>query len=59
TASIGITVYPVDDHGIDDLLRHADTAMYRAKGHGGNHYRFAPESQVPTPQGRPGPLPQG
>lgn len=59
TASIGITVYPFDDHGIDDLLKHADTAMYRAKGHGGNHYRFALESQVPTPQGRPSPLPKG
>ena len=59
TTSIGITVYPLDDHGIDDLLRHADTAMYRAKGHGGNHYRFALESQVTTPQERPSPLPKG
>jgi len=59
TASIGITIYPYDDRGIDDLLRHADTAMYRAKGHGGNHYRFALESQVTTPQERPSPLPKG
>ena len=59
TASIGITVYPLDDHDIDVLLRHADTAMYRAKGHGGNHYRFALESQVTTPQERPSPLPKG
>ena len=59
TASIGITVYPFDDHGIDDLLKHADTAMYRAKGHGGNHYRFALESHVTTSQERPSPLPEG
>jgi len=59
TASIGITVYPFDDHGIDDLLRHADTAMYRAKGHGGNHYRFALESHVTTSQEHPSPLPEG
>ncbi|KAF4515918.1 hypothetical protein B566_EDAN000154 [Ephemera danica] len=29
--SIGITIYPSDDHDIDDLLKHADAAMYRAK----------------------------
>lgn len=38
--SIGITVYPLDDHEIDDLLRHADAAMYRAKQHGGNSFQF-------------------
>lgn len=38
--SIGITVYPQDDHGIDDLLKHADTAMYRAKQQGGNSFLF-------------------
>ena len=38
--SIGITVYPLDDHEIDDLLRHADSAMYRAKQQGGNSFQF-------------------
>ena len=38
--SIGITVYPSDDHEIDDLLRHADAAMYRAKQQGGSSFQF-------------------
>jgi len=38
--SIGITVYPSDDHEIDELLKHADAAMYRAKQQGGSCFRF-------------------
>ncbi|MGQ0810207.1 MAG: diguanylate cyclase domain-containing protein [Nitrospiraceae bacterium] len=38
--SIGITVYPQDDHGIDEILKHADAAMYRAKQQGGNRFEF-------------------
>lgn len=38
--SVGITTYPTDDHEIDDLLRHADAAMYRAKQRGGNAFEF-------------------
>lgn len=38
--SIGITVYPHDDQGIDELLKHADEAMYRAKQQGGSGFYF-------------------
>ncbi len=47
--SIGITVFPHDDHGIDDLLRHADAAMYQAKQRGGNGYCFHEASGFRTP----------
>ncbi|WP_137894997.1 EAL domain-containing protein [Ramlibacter sp. 2FC] len=40
TSSIGITVYPSDSADFDGLVKNADTAMYRAKGGGGNGYRF-------------------
>ncbi|HKW85475.1 MAG TPA: EAL domain-containing protein, partial [Nitrospiraceae bacterium] len=46
TVSIGITVYPADDEDANNLLKHADTAMYRAKQQGGNTYQFfTPEMQ--------------
>lgn len=48
--SIGITIYPSDDHDIDDLLKHADAAMYRAKQKGGSAFQFhvsASKSQSP------------
>jgi diguanylate cyclase (GGDEF)-like protein/PAS domain S-box-containing protein len=35
SASIGISLYPADAGDTEALLRHADTAMYRAKGCGG------------------------
>lgn len=42
--SIGISIYPQDGSDIGSLLKNADTAMYQAKGAGGNTYRFfAPE----------------
>lgn len=47
--SIGITVYPSDDHEIDELLKHADDAMYRAKQRGGNSFEFhIPSNTSPT-----------
>ncbi len=38
--SIGVTLFPQDQSGIDDLLRHADSAMYRAKQQGGDSFVF-------------------
>ncbi|MBK1629628.1 hypothetical protein CKO31_02525 [Thiohalocapsa halophila] len=40
TASIGISVFPVDGKDMDALLANADVAMYRAKEQGRNTYRF-------------------
>jgi diguanylate cyclase (GGDEF)-like protein len=40
TASLGVTVYPLDPHEIDELLAHAEQAMDQAKEQGGNTYRF-------------------
>jgi predicted signal transduction protein with EAL and GGDEF domain len=43
-ASIGITVFPDDGENVEDLVRHADLAMYHAKRSGKNNYQFfAPE----------------
>ena len=43
-ASIGITVYPFDDESIDNLLKNADIAMYRAKEAGGNQFVYYSDS---------------
>jgi diguanylate cyclase (GGDEF)-like protein/PAS domain S-box-containing protein len=49
SASIGVTVYPLDQSDPDQLLRHADQAMYIAKQNGKNCYHiFDIEKDVAT-----------
>ena len=40
TSSIGISVYPDDSDDPDELMKHADVAMYRSKELGRNTYQF-------------------
>ncbi len=40
SASIGISVYPDDGVTLGQLLKHADTAMYKAKEQGRNTFQF-------------------
>jgi len=40
TASIGVTLFPLDNADADTLLRHADQAMYRAKESGKNRFHL-------------------
>ncbi|MDQ1832195.1 EAL domain-containing protein [Massilia scottii] len=40
TASIGITMHPLDASEPDELIKYADTAMYRAKQAGRDTFRF-------------------
>ena len=44
TASIGISVYPVDSNDMNSLLRNADIAMNQAKKEGKNTYQYYSES---------------
>lgn len=40
TTSVGVAWFPRDGAGLDELLRHADLAMYAAKSQGRNQIRF-------------------
>ena len=52
TASIGITLFPKHAEGVEDLLREADTAMYRAKDLGRNRICFYEEAMQANVQER-------
>ena len=38
--SIGIAIHPTDSASVDELLLHADGALYEAKRAGRNTFRF-------------------
>lgn len=46
SASIGIALYPEDGENMDDLVRHADIAMYQMKSIGKNGYSFYDRSML-------------
>lgn len=38
--SVGVSIFPDDGENVTDLLRNADSAMYKAKANGRNRYHF-------------------
>jgi diguanylate cyclase (GGDEF)-like protein/PAS domain S-box-containing protein len=40
SCSIGVSVFPDDGHDAQTLLKHADSAMYKAKATGRNNFQF-------------------
>lgn len=45
TASVGIAIFPEHGLGVEDLVAHADTAMYQAKSRGKNNWCISDPSQ--------------
>jgi diguanylate cyclase len=43
SVSVGISIYPDDGTDAEALIQNADNAMYHAKEHGSNNYRFFKE----------------
>ncbi len=52
SASLGVTLYPLDDGDVEGLLRNADIAMYRAKERGGNTCEFYAADMTAKAQAR-------
>ncbi|HEX5686038.1 MAG TPA: EAL domain-containing protein [Ideonella sp.] len=51
SASVGVAMFPADGGNFDDLLRHADQAMYRAKAAGrGRYMLFREPGRADTPK---------
>ena len=48
TTSIGISVFPEDGREISDLLKHADTAMFKAKKNRDKFYFYKRSSKSAT-----------
>ncbi|MEN8169109.1 MAG: EAL domain-containing protein [Pseudomonadota bacterium] len=42
--SIGIAIYPTDSGDVDQLIKHADMALYKAKDEGRNNFQFFSEA---------------
>lgn len=40
TASIGISLFPTDGEDVETIIKHADSALYKAKDHGKNTYHM-------------------
>lgn len=51
-ASVGLTLFPLDDGIAEALLRNADTAMHRAKERGGNTFEFYAAEMMTKVQAR-------
>jgi len=47
TSSIGLSTYPDDGPDAETLLKHADTAMYKAKEEGNCFIRFSNDAPCP------------